>query len=109
MPGYDICAQPAAESSTARARSVDEGIAQAEAAAVTILSEHEIQTDAAVSKVVDKNRERYCGEMPGMGKGCAGSALLLLTSGERNGNIGNIVKTGFPATCKKTGFFLFSR
>ena len=48
-------------------------------------------------------------EMRRMGKGCAGFALLLLTSGERSGNIGNIVKLDFLRWAEKMDFFLFSR
>ncbi len=59
--------------------------------AATILSEDEIETDAVISEVVDKNRQQCCKEMGKMGKGCAGSAVLLLTPKEKSGSIRNIV------------------
>ncbi len=46
-------------------------------------------------------------QMDRMGKECAGSALLLLTSGERSGNIGNIVKLDFLRRAEKMDFFYF--
>jgi hypothetical protein len=49
-----------------------------------------------------------CDQMGRMGNGSTNSAVLLLTSGEAKGSVGNIENLGLLRR-KKNGFFLFSR
>ena len=48
-----------------------------------------------IGKWWTKTKERYCEKMGSMGKRRAGSVVLLLTSGEKRGNMGNIENLGF--------------